>query len=102
MRRQVHRCRFRLCHTSCFSLLFLHPFRHRFVAAHQAGILSAANRAEMAVVKFMKKIVPLVTCEITFGQNVCKLVFGIDILDLNLGVQINSVKQPIKSNTVGS
>ena len=29
-------------------------------------------------------------------------VFGVDILDLNLGVQINSIKQPIKSNSVGS
>ena len=29
------------------------------------------------------------------------MVFGVDILDLNLGVQIKSVKQPIKSNSVG-
>ena len=33
---------------------------------------------------------------------VCKLVFGVDILDLNLGIQINPVKQPVKSNSVGS
>ena len=37
-----------------------------------------------------------------FCQYVCKLVFGVDILDLNFGVQTNSVKQPIKSNSVGS
>ena len=30
------------------------------------------------------------------------LVFGVDILDLNLGVQIDSVKRPIKRNSVGS
>ena len=28
--------------------------------------------------------------------------FCVDILDLNLGVLIDSIKQPIKSNTVGS
>ena len=54
-----------------FSFLLLHPFRHRFGAAYQAGILNAANGAEMADVEQLKKIVPFVTCEITFGQNVC-------------------------------
>ena len=31
-----------------------------------------------------------------------KLILGVDTLDLNLGIQINSVKQPTKSNSVGS
>ena len=44
-------------------------------------ILDAANRAEMADVEQMKKIVPLVTCEITFGQNVCELMFGITYIE---------------------
>ena len=66
-----------------FSLLFLHPFRHRFGAAYQAGILRAARRAEMADAEQTKKIIPFVTCEITFGQNVGELMFGVDILDLN-------------------
>ena len=48
------------------SFLFLHLLRHRFGAANQAGILSAASRTEMADVKQMKKIVPLITCEITY------------------------------------
>ena len=43
---------------SFISLLFLHPFLHRFEAAYQAGILSAANGAEMADVEQMKKIIP--------------------------------------------
>ena len=30
------------------------------------------------------------------------MVFGVDILDLNRWVQVDSVKQPIKSNSVGS
>ena len=28
--------------------------------------------------------------------------FGVNILDLDLGIQIDSIKQPIKSNSVGS
>ena len=43
----------------------MHPLRHLFRAAYQAGTLSAASRAEMADVEQMKKIVPFVTCEIT-------------------------------------
>ena len=35
-------------------------------------------------------------------QYVSELVFGVDVLDLNFGAQIKSVKQPIKSNSVGS
>ena len=56
----------------------------------------------MADVEQMKKIIPFVTCEITFGQNVCEWMFGVKKLGLNLGVQVNSVKQPIKRNSVGS
>ena len=63
---------------------------------------SKSSKAEMADVKQMKKIVPLITCDHPFCQCVCKLVFGVDILDMNLGVQIDSLKQPIKSNSVGS
>ena len=50
-----------------------------FGAAHQAGILSAASRAEVADVERMKKIVPLTTCEIPFCQHVCELVFGVNV-----------------------
>ena len=85
-----------------FSLLFLHPFRHRFGAAYQAGILSAASRGEMADVEQMKKMVPFVRCESFFGQCVCELMFGVDLSNLNLRVQVNPVKQAIKSNSVGS
>ena len=52
--------------------------------------MSAAKRAEMADVEQMKKIVSLVTCEITFGQYVCELMFGVDV----------PVEQSIKSNSV--
>ena len=45
-------------------------------------------------------MIPLITREISFGQNVSKLVFGVDVFDLDLGIQINSIKQPIKCNSV--
>ena len=40
----------------------------------------------MADVEQMKKIVPFVTHEIAFGQNVCELMFGVDVPDLNFGI----------------
>ena len=56
----------------------------------------------MADIKQGQQMIPLIACEIPFGQNVCELVFGVDVFDLDLGVQSNSVEQPIKSNSVGS
>ena len=53
----------------------------------------------MADVEQMKKIVPFVTCEIAFGQNVCELMFGVNV-GFIFWVQINRVKQPIQSNSV--
>ena len=35
------------------------------------------------MVEQMNKIVPFVTCEITFGQNVCELMFGISVSNLD-------------------
>ena len=87
--------------------MFSSPFCSRILfatvlgAAYQSGILSAASRAEMADVEQMKKIVPFVTSEITFGQYVCELVFGVNVSNLNFGIKINSFKQPIQSNSVG-
>ena len=54
----------------------------------------------MANVKQPQQMIPLITREISFGQNVSELVFGVDVFDLDFGVQINSIKQPIKSNSV--
>ena len=81
---QVHRRLLRFCHIPVFFFLFLHPLRHRFGAASQAEILSAASRAEMADVV----------------QMICDLVFGVDIPNLNFGIQIETIKQPIQSNSV--
>ena len=52
----------------------------------------------MAAVELMKKIVPFVTCEVTFGQTCLRIDVWCEAPNLNLGVQINSVKQPIQSN----
>ena len=47
-------------------------------------------------------MVPLITSESAFGQNVSKLVSGVDVCDLDLRVWIDLVKQPIKRNSAGS
>ena len=47
-------------------------------------------------------MIPLITREVFLGQYVCELVLGVNVFDLDLGVHINSVKQPIKGNSVGS
>ena len=57
----------------------------------------------MADVEQLKKIVPFVTCAVTFGQNVCELMFSTNVSNLNFyRIKINPVKQPIQSNSVGS
>ena len=56
----------------------------------------------MADVKQIQQMIPPITCEMPFCQDVCELVFGVDVFDLDFGVQINSIEQPIKSNSVGS
>ena len=56
----------------------------------------------MANIEQTHKMIPFVTCEISFGYNVGKLVFGVDVLDLDFGVQIDSIELPIKRNSVVS
>ena len=48
----------------------------------------------MADIKQGQQMIPLITCEIPFGQDVCELVFGVDVFDLDFGVRINSIEQP--------
>ena len=55
----------------------------------------------MADVEQTQKMIPSITCEIPLCQYVCELVLGVNVFDLDLGVQIDSIKQPIKSNSVG-
>ena len=83
-----------VCSCTIFAIFSVQP--------NQAEILGTAERTEMADVEQTKKIVPLVTCEVSLCQYVCDLVFGVNVSDLNLGVQVDSVKQPIKRNSVGS
>ena len=46
----------------------------------------------MADIKQGQQMIPLITCEIPFSQDVCELVFGVDVFDLDFGVQIDSIK----------
>ena len=56
----------------------------------------------MADIEQTQKMVPLITCEMSLCQYVCELVLGVNVLNLNLRVQIESIKQSMKSNSVGS
>ena len=56
----------------------------------------------MADVEQTQKMIPFLTCEISRCQYVCELVLGVNVFNLDLGVQIDSIKQPIKSKSVGS
>ena len=56
----------------------------------------------MADVEQTQKMIPFITCEISLCQYVCELVLGVNVFDLDIGIQIDSIKQPIKSNSVGS
>ena len=64
--------------------------------------LQAVGGIEKANVEQTQKMIPFITCEISLCQYVCELVLGVNVFDLDLGIQIDSVKQPIKSNSVGS
>ena len=55
----------------------------------------------MADVEQTQKMIPFIACEISLCQYVCELVLGVNVFDLDLWVQIDSIKQPIKSNSVG-
>ena len=55
----------------------------------------------MAYIEQMKKIIPFVTCELSFCQNVCELVFSVNVTVLIFWVEISPVKQSIQSNFVG-
>ena len=56
----------------------------------------------MADVEHMKKIVPFVTCEITFDLNVCELMFSVNVPNLNFRIKSNRIKQPIEEQLCGS
>ena len=54
----------------------------------------------MTNIKQAQQMIPLITRETSFGQNVSELVLGVDVFDLDLGIQINSIKQQVKCNSV--
>ena len=54
----------------------------------------------MAHIEQGQQMIPFITCDIPFCQNVCQLVLGVDVFDLDLRVKINSIEQPIKSNSM--
>ena len=62
--------------------------------------LKTAGRGEIAEIEQMEKTVPLITWEIALCQYVCELVFGVIMFDLDFGIEVDSVKQPIRRDSV--
>ena len=88
---KIHRWS-RFCCDSFFSWIVLRSFRH-YIRAH--------CRTEMADIEQAQQMIPLITCEISFGFYVSELVFGVDALDLDFWVQVYSIEQQVKRNSVG-
>ena len=42
----------------------------------------------MANIEQAQQMIPLITCETSFGQDVSELVFGVDVFDLDLGSRL--------------
>ena len=57
--------------------------------------MAAVKHREIHDVEQTKKMVPLLTREITIGQHVSELVLGVNIFDLDFWVRVDSVKQPV-------
>ena len=57
-----------------------------------AIVSEQTGRTEMADIEQTQQMIPLVTCEISFGQYVCESVFGVNVLDLVFGVQADSIE----------
>ena len=55
--------------------------------------MAARGHRETHDIQQTKKMVPLITCEISQGEYVSMLVLGVNTLDLDLGVQINSIER---------
>ena len=64
--------------------------------------MAATEHRKTHDVKQTEKMSPLITGEMAFGQQICELVFGVNIFDFGLWVQVDSVKQPIKRDSLGS
>ena len=56
----------------------------------------------MANIKQGQQMIPFITCEIPFCQDVCELILGVNVFDLDFWVKISPIKQPIKSNSMSS
>ena len=42
----------------------------------------------MANIEQAQQMIPLITCEVPFGENVCELVFGVFVFDLDFGSRL--------------
>ena len=62
--------------------------------------MAARIHRENRNIEETKKVIPFISRETSFGQNVSELVFGVNIFDLDLAFQIDPVEQQNKGNSV--
>ena len=65
--------------------------------------MATGKHRKIHKVKHTEKVVPFITGEITFGQDVCELVFGVNIFDLDfLGTKLILSNIQSSADSVGS
>ena len=82
-------------------LLFLSALRHDALLSVRKKMAARKHR-KVHDVEHTKKMVPLITREITLSQQVHKLVFGVHMFGLDFGVRSDPIKQPIQRSSVDS
>ena len=63
--------------------------------------MATRTHGETHYIEHTQWVLPLISRETSFGQNVSKLFIGVNLFGLDLGFQVDSVQQPINSNSVG-
>ena len=54
--------------------------------------MATRKQREIHDMQQTKELVPLITCEASFGYHVCELVLSVNAFNVDLGVQNDSVK----------
>ena len=98
------------CHPRAFFWIgLLSSFRHG-TRHNRLSVLRERKFSRMAAricrkahdIEQTQEVIPFISRETSFGQNVGELVLGVHIFNVDIGFQVDSAKQPIKSNSVSS
>ena len=102
IRRHIHHCWSRLGHNSFFFFFWSWILFAIVEQLIKLTFLVQEVELKWLISNNWRRLFHLSRVKFPFTQHVCELVLGVNVFDLDLGVQIDSIKQPIKSNSVGS